>query len=360
MPSSVQIDGNRGWGGGQVQSLGLALALSARGEETWFVAHSGSELASRLKGTYLSWETMSLRGAAGLLDSRRLLRRLRDWNPDIVHIHDSASQGPAGLAARLAGKPKVVVTRRTEFPVRGGWLGRAKYALCDCVICISEAVRRRCLEAGLPETKLKVVPDFVDCRHFDPDAAPTEERDGPRTIAIVGRLAQTKGHRVLLKAMREVAKAAPEARLVIYGEGEEKDSLQREAAAAGLGERVTFAGFAADVRPALAAADVFVMPSLSEGLGVAVLEAMAMAKPVVVSNAGGLPESVVDGETGLVVPAGDAAALAAALISLLGDRDRARAMGQAGRRRALEHYDRPHVVGRIAALYEELLGGGDA
>ncbi|GAG21744.1 unnamed protein product, partial [marine sediment metagenome] len=215
-------------------------------------------------------------------------------------------------------------------------------------------------EAGLPETKLKVVPDFVDCRHFEPAAAPTEKGDGGQTIAIVGRLARTKGHRVLLKAMREVAKATPEARLVIYGEGEEKDALQREAAAAGFGERVTFAGFAADVRAALAAADVFVMPSLSEGLGVAVLEAMAMAMPVVVSDAGGLPESVVHGETGLVVPAGNAAALAEALLSLLRDRNRAKEMGAAGRKRALEHYDRPRVVGRIAALYEELLGGGDA
>ncbi|MDH4179371.1 MAG: glycosyltransferase, partial [Armatimonadota bacterium] len=98
----------------------------------------------------------------------------------------------------------------------------------------------------------------------------------------------------------------------------------------------------------------------SEGLGVAGLEAMAMARPVVVSDAGGLPESVVHGETGLVVPAGDAAALAEALLSLLRHRNRAKEMGEAGRKRALEHYDRPHVVGRIAALYEELLGGGDA
>ena len=78
MPSSVQIDGNRGWGGGQVQSLGLALALSARGEETWFVAQSGSELASRLNGTYLPWETMSLRGAAGLEQRVRLVEALDD------------------------------------------------------------------------------------------------------------------------------------------------------------------------------------------------------------------------------------------------------------------------------------------
>lgn len=341
-----------------MQSLGLALALSARGEEIWFVAQRGSELASRVNGTYLSWETMSLRGLAGVMDSGRLARRLREWKADIVHIHDAASQGPAGLAARLARKPKVVVTRRTQFPVRGGWLGRAKYDLCDCVICVSEAVRRGCLEAGLPDRKLRVIPDFVDCRHFDPEAVPVGERNGGQRIVMVGRLTRTKGHRMLLRAMGQVSREVPEARLVIYGEGEEAGALKREAAAAGVDEGVTFAGFAADVRAALAGADVFVMPSLSEGLGVAVLEAMAMGRPVVVSDAGGLPESVVHGETGLVVPAGDAGALAEALVSLLRHRDRAREMGTAGRKRMLEHYDRPRVVGRIMALYEELLGGG--
>jgi len=100
------------------------------------------------------------------------------------------------------------------------------------------------------------------------------------------------------------------------------------------------------------------MPSLEEGLGVAVLEAMAMAKPVVVSNAGGLPEAVAPGETGLIGPAGDPEALAEALVSLLTDRERARKMGEAGRARARREFDKPRVVERIRALYESVLTGG--
>jgi glycosyltransferase involved in cell wall biosynthesis len=120
---------------------------------------------------------------------------------------------------------------------------------------------------------------------------------------------------------------------------------------------VEFAGFVPDVRQRLAQADVLVMPSLSEGLGVAVLEAMAMGKPVVASNTGGLPEAVADGETGLLVPPGNAEALAGALLALLEDPDRAQAMGKAGRRRAVDHFDRRVIVDRMLSLYREVLSG---
>jgi glycosyltransferase involved in cell wall biosynthesis len=316
-----------------------------------FVTQRGSELAGRLKGTYLKWEEAELRGLGGFLGAGRLGRRFQEMGAEIVHVHDSASQAVCELAARLAGKPRVVVTRRTEFPLR--WASIAKYRLCDKVICVSEAVRRRCRDAGLPERLLTVAPDFVDCRHFDPVAVQTPTQAG--RIAMVGRLSRTKGHRVMLRAMKEIARAEPEARLVIYGVGEEEQTLRGQANALGLAERVEFAGFASDVRTALAAAELLVMPSLSEGLGVAALEAMAMGKPVVASNAGGLPEAVAHGETGLVTRAGDAHGLAEAVIALLRDRERARRMGAEGRQRARALFDRPRVVERVLEVYDEVL-----
>jgi len=333
--------------------LGLALALATRGEETWFVTERGSELVERLKGTYLRWEQARLRGMAGLMGVARLARRFQEMGVEIVHVHDAASPAVCGLAARMAAKPRVVVTRRTEFPLR--WPGVAKYRLCDKVICVSEAVRRRCLEAGLPEELLTVIPDFVDCRHFDPEAVQAKGGEAGQ-IAMVGRLSRTKGHRLMLRAMGEIAKAEPEVGLVICGTGEEEAALKAEADSLGVRERVRFAGFVPEVRAVLAEAKVFVMPSLSEGLGVAVLEAMAMEKPVVASDAGGLPEAVVDGETGVVTRAGDAKGLAEAVISLLREGERAKAMGRAGRERALAHYDRPRVIERVMEVYEEVLG----
>jgi glycosyltransferase involved in cell wall biosynthesis len=358
VPLSVHIDANRTWGGGQVQSLGLALALSARGEDTRFLVQAGSTIVPRLAETYLPWEQLRLRGLAGLCSLPLLARRLRAWQPDIVHLHDSASHGPAALATRRAGRALIVVTRRTVLPVGAGFLGRAKYALCHRIICISEAVRRQCLSAGLPEAKLTVIPDFVDCRHFDPAAVPAVPPAGEQALLSSGRLAPEKGHSVLLQAMAKVVKHTPTARLRICGEGKERAALEAQVSALGLTRAVEFTGFLTDTRASLAAADVFVMPSLFEGLGVAVLEAMAMARPVVATDAGGLPESVVDGETGRLVPKGDAEALAEAILSMLSSPATARAMGAAGRRRAQERFDRPQIVDRVLDLYEEMLAGG--
>jgi glycosyltransferase involved in cell wall biosynthesis len=355
MPSTVHIDSYRGWSGGQEQSLGLALALAARGEEVRFIAQSGSALAERLKGTYLNWEAIALRGAAGVGAAFGLTRRFLAAEPEIVHVHDSAAVASGALGARMAGGIPVVVTRRTQRPLRGGWLGRVKYGWCERVICVSEAVKRQHFEVGLPEELLTVIPDFVDCRHFDPGSAGPRDPAGPPTMLIMGQLSADKGHRVLLDAMHDVIGRAPEARLRIAGRGEEEPRLRAQAGALGLAGRVEFTGFLNDVRGALAQADVFVQPSLWEGLGLAVLEAMAMGKPVVVSDAGGLPESVVEGETGLVVRAGDAGALGEAILFLIRNPDRAREMGEAGRRRAVEVYDRPRIVERILALYEEVL-----
>ena len=356
MPSSVHIDSYRGWSGGQVQSLGLALALAARGEEVRFIAQTGSALAERLKGTYLSGEAIALRGVAGIGAAFSLARRFLAAEPEIVHIHDSAAVAWGALGARMAGGIPVVVTRRTQRPLRGGWLSRVKYGWCDRVICVSEAIKRQHFELGLPEELLTVIPDFVDCRHFDPGVAGPRDPADPPTMLIMGQMSADKGHRVLLDAMHDVVKRVPEARLRIAGRGEEEPRLRAQVGALGLAGRVEFAGFLSDVRGALAQADVFVQPSLWEGLGLAVLEAMAMAKPVVVSDAGGLPESVVAGETGLVVPAGDAGALGEAILFLIRNPDRAREMGEAGRKRALEVYDRPRIVDRILALYDDVLG----
>jgi glycosyltransferase involved in cell wall biosynthesis len=339
--------------------MSLALALSARGDDTSFIAQRGSALASRLGPTYLPWEEMDLRGFGGLRAIPRLVRRLRELAPDVVHVHEAASHTVAGIAARMAGKAKVVVTRRTASPLRGGCIRRLKYEQwCDRVVCVSKAVRWRCLEAGLPEELLVVVPDFVDCRHFDPEVAPSQDGTGPPTVAAVGRLTRGKGHAVLLRAMRQVVRTMPEARLLVGGEGEEEETLRRQAESEGLAQNVQFTGFVADVRGILSAARVVAMPSLEEGLGVVVLEAMAMAKPVLASDAGGLPETVLDGETGLVTPAGDANALADALVALLRDPGRARRMGRAGRERALAQFDRPRIVARVVEVYEGVLAEG--
>lgn len=352
MSFTLHIDSGRTWGGGQEQSLGLALALAERRERVHFIAQRDSALAARLASTELPWEGMPLRGLIGVAGSLRLRGRLRQLSPDIVHVHDSTAETAVMLAMGQRRRAAVVVTRRTAFGLRRSMVRLALYRRqCDRMICVSQAVRRRCLEAGMPDEALAVIPDFVDCRRFAPGAVEPASLEAGPTIAAVGRLTAEKGHAVLVRAMARV----PEATLVICGQGEEEPRLRRQAEMGGISDRVRFLWFQSDVRPVLAAADVFAMPSLSEGLGVAALEAMAMGKPVVASNTGGLPDVMVDGETGLLVPPGDPEALAEALTILLRDPTRARAMGEAGRARALERFDREVVVPQVLALYDQVL-----
>lgn len=355
----VHIDANRTWGGGQVQSLGLARELAARGHEVHFIAHRGSDLAARLPEAGLSFHTLPLRGVAGLGAAFALARDLRALRAELVHAHDAASEHVVALAIALTRRPRprLVITRRNWWPPgrRPGPFQMRVWACCDRLVCVSRAARPRLpARADHLARRLVVIPDFVDCHHFSPRERPP---DTPPTVVAVGRLSAEKGYHVLLAALARVRREEPCARLVICGRGPEEGALRTQAHLLGLGEAVTFAGFVADTRPYLASATLFVMPSLREGLGVAALEAMAMARPVVATDAGGLPESVVHGETGLIVPAGDSEALAEAMLALLRDPERADQMGQAGRARALAHYDRPIVVGRLLALYEEVLAG---
>ena len=365
MLSTLHIDSGRAWGGGQQQSLGLALELAARGGRVHFVAQRNGVLAARLASTGLPWESMCLRGAAVAGAAVRLCRRFRQLRPDLVHVHDSAALLPALLASSIlspAGpgrrRPRLVFTRRTDFPPARRVLLPRPELRADRVICVSEAARQRLVAGGLPVARLVVIPDFVDCHHFDPADAPAASKDPRPTVVSVGRLSPEKGHAVLLAAMGQVVAAIPQARLVVCGEGKERSSLKELTEAEGLSASVEFAGFVPDVRTALWVADIFAMPSLSEGLGVAALEAMAMAKPVVASRTGGLPEVVADGETGLLVAPGDRGSLARAVISLLEDPSRARAMGEAGRRRALARFDRPRIVDRVVEMYQKVLSEG--
>jgi glycosyltransferase involved in cell wall biosynthesis len=165
-------------------------------------------------------------------------------------------------------------------------------------------------------------------------------------VVVLGALTRRKGHAILLRA----AATVPGLRYVFCGDGEEAPALER--AAAGLAGAVRFAGFRRDIPACLAAADIVAVPSLQEGLGVAALEAMAAARPVVASRVGGLAEAVVDGETGLLVPPGEPAALAAALGRLARDLDLRARLGEAGRARVRARYTSARMAEGTLACYE--------
>jgi glycosyltransferase involved in cell wall biosynthesis len=295
------------------------------------------------------------RDLAGLVELSRLLRRER---PEILH----ASSSKAGVLGRLA-------AAATRVPIRfftvHGWafsaysgLTSLLYRVADrlmeplttVTICVSENERAAGVEAGTCSAERSVVIRNA----VDVSAAPRSRHDRPipRLIA-VGRLKAPKDLVTLIRAFAALPEGTFEA--LIVGDGPDRGAVEAEIRAHGLDERVRLVGERSDVQALLADSDLFVLSSRSEGLPVSVLEAMAAELPVVASSVGGLAELVVDGETGILVPLGDALALAAALGRLIEDRELRRRLGAAGRARAQASFDLATFRQAHVELYEREL-----
>jgi len=285
-----------------------------------------------------------LRMAAGF---RR--RRVR-----VVHSYLFDANLLGTLAARLARVPVALVSKRSldRYGERRRRLAcRVANRLATRVMANAEAVRRNVHEAeGCPLDRIVVVPNGIDLGRI-PSAGPA----AAPVVGTIGRLATKKGQADLLEAAPLVLDRVPAATFLLVGDGPLRGDLERRARELGIADRVRFRGAVPDGAAVLPELSVFALPSHMEGMSNGLLEAMAAGLPVVATDVGGNPEVVVDGETGFVVPPRDPAALAEAILVLLKDPDRGRAMGAAGRARVAEHYTVQRMVARLEALYASLL-----
>jgi glycosyltransferase involved in cell wall biosynthesis len=302
-----------------------------------------------------------------------LIRRLR---PEVVHTHDVKAEFAALAAARLTGVSLVgsyygrlaMASRVLQLADLSRFL---TFRAFDHVLANSRAQRDELLRFRVPRQRVTIVPSFVHTRALRPPTP--DERAGARAalripvdrpvLATVARLSQNKGHRYLLEALPSIRAQVPDLLYVISGEGDDpargegglRATLEQQVRTLGLTDHVRFLGYYPDVRTVLHAADLLVSPSLREGMQVAVLEAMAAGLPIVATAIGGTPDAVEDGQTGLLVPPANPAALAAAVAALLTDRARLRRLGQAGRRRAEAHFDTQVVAAGLLALCEKVV-----
>jgi glycosyltransferase involved in cell wall biosynthesis len=302
----------------------------------------------------------------------RLIRYVRRQRIDLVHTHmDLADYYGAG-AARLGGARALVSSKQNadEFRTRRTWkrwpfllLERLAYEAADAVIVVSHGLVDFLRRAEhLPTGKMVVIGNGID-----PGLAlnPPPRAEARRALGLaafdpllgtLGRLAPQKGATDLLRALPAVTRRHPRAGLVFAGDGPQRAALEAEARTLGLGDRVAFLGFRRDVPTVLAALDLFLFPSLWEGLPQALLEAMASGLPVVAARTLGIDEIVRDGANGLLVEPRDPEGLAQAALRLLADRDLAARLAAAGRREALERHTLPAVAARVDGLYRRLLG----
>jgi glycosyltransferase involved in cell wall biosynthesis len=280
----------------------------------------------------------------------------------LVHTHSSVDSWLATLAARAVRVP-VVRSRHVSIPVRRR---RALvYRLAHRVLTSSEGIATALARAGVDPARIVAMPPGVDLQAFHPGVSGASVRrelglTGP-AVGIVADLRSSKGHRYLLEAAPAILAAVPGTRFLIVGDGVGRADIRGRIEALGLARHVLMTGFRRDVPEVLAALDVLALPSIrSEATSQVLLQALSVGTPVVATTVGGSPEVIRDGETGLLVPPADPARLAGAIIALLADPDRARAMARAGQAAVRERYSLDAVMARTAGVYRDLLGGVSA
>ena len=339
----------------------LVERIDAEELEVWLVAPDHPALAPLLELDPLRGRVVHVRTPGRPFEYRRVLRRLR---PDLVHSIDV--DPPALLGARLAGTRHLVVTyhtpeHRPRDNRRGRLLRRLAWATRPQVIFTSEPDRGTGIALDhIAPARTHVIPFGIDFERFSP-ATPDRLRSElglapeARVVGTVGLLRPQKAHDDLIRAAAEVVRHEPELTFVVVGEGELREQLERQVREQGLDGRFLLLGQRDDVPGLVAGFDVFVLSSRFEGMCLAVAEAMAMAKPVVATAVGGVRQSVISGESGLLVPPGDPHALAEGILRVLRNTAEARSLAAAGRERALALYGLDRMVDETTALYRRLL-----
>jgi glycosyltransferase involved in cell wall biosynthesis len=358
---SLHIDTARTWRGGQNQVLVTVMGLRALGHRTMLVANPNGVLRQRAKEG-LDLLPLAPRTEMDLNAAWRLSRVMKQLKPDVLHAHDPHGVAMAALALSMStelAKPPLVASRRVDFHLRGNSLSRWKYRQVDCFICASATIRQMLIADGVPEVRAVVVHEGIDLEHVDaaPPASIHEDLRLPHGAPIVGNVAALvphKGQRHLIEAATQVLPQVPDARFVIAGEGELRPALERQIKEHRLEKHVLLAGFRPDVLSLHKAFDIFVMSSITEGLGTSLLDAMACGKPIVATRAGGIPEVVVDGETGILVAPRDDRALASAIVTLLRDESLRHRMGEAGRARVRTHFSAERMVQDTLRVYHRV------
>jgi glycosyltransferase involved in cell wall biosynthesis len=285
-------------------------------------------------------------------------RRLRKLQPDVLHTHNAAAHIVGAPAARWSRVPVVVHTRHGLYSIHG-WrtnlANRMATWLTDRVVAVSGSAAEvsRTVD-GVPASRLAVIRNGVDLCRYRQRAHRTAGAVW-KAIHAARLVYPAKDQRTLLRAARLVVDKRPDFRIDIVGDGPDRPTLEELRDKLQLQSQVRFLGFRHDVQDLLAEADLFVLSSTTEGLPITILEAMAAGLPIVSTDAGGIPEVVAHGQTGLLVPPQSPADLAAAILELMRDPQRAAEMGSAGRRHVENECDIRAVKARYEDLYRTLL-----
>src|SRR5437762_3732478 len=360
MPTILHTEASRGFGGQELRILAETRGLLDHGWDALVACQPASPLHAEAEAAGIPAVAVRMRGAHDLPALSVLRRLMKARAVSLIHTHSSVDSWLGALAARSLRRP-VVRSRHVSIRIRSRLA--LVYRLADRVVTSGEAVRAIVVGAGLPAGRVVSIPPGVDTRRFHPGVSGKTVRDelGLATdqplVGLVANIRGSKGHNVFLEAAREVLMRRPDARFLVVGDGVGRAEVRRRVGDMRLEAAVTLTGFRRDIPEVMAALDVLVLPSIrSEATSQVIPQAFAVGTPVVASTVGGSPELVRDGETGRLVPPGDARALAAAMLELVSDPARARALGRAGQQLAAECYSLDASMALTTSVYRGLLG----
>jgi glycosyltransferase involved in cell wall biosynthesis len=359
----------RGWSSDAYWAARICRELERRGHDVTLGCRRGTDAAviDRAKAEGVAAiETFEFGGgvkfAADGADLRRLARAFLDY--DVVHVHRGKEHWLAVAASRLGGRSRPIVrTRHIAQAVRphaaNRWLYRRATAL---VVTVSDAIRQQYLAAGLvPPERVVALPGGADAETYKPRPADPTVRESlggtdVPLIGLVSGLRVMKGHQVVVDAAARVIAAGRRVRFAFVGRGTREPIIREAIQRAGLERHVAMAGWASDLPAVMAAIDIgLYVPLESDGMSRVLFEYLAAGRPVVAARTGVVPEVLTDGKQALLVPAGDADALSAALMRLLDDAELRGRLGKAGRRRLVDHYSGARVAEALEAQYTRLV-----
>jgi glycosyltransferase involved in cell wall biosynthesis len=359
----LHTESSRGWGGQELRILAEARGMMARGHAVWIAAPPESRIAQAASASGLALIGADLRRVWAARDLRRLCRAIRTLGIEVVNTHSSWDSWIGGFAGRSARTGvRVVRTRHLSTTIANSWFSRVLYTrLADHVVTTGEAIREQMIQDnGFPGNRITSVVTGVDFDALQPSQGPSAVRAAlgiPATVPVIGTLSTLrswKGHLDLLEALVRL-RATRDILGIFVGSGPYEEVIRARIRDLHLGTAVVMPGHREDVADLLSVMDVFAFPSTAnEGVPQAVLQAMALRRPIVAAKLGGIPEIVRDGETGVLVPTRDPGALATGIAQVLDDPVGATRRAQAAVDLVRTHYTLEVMLDKMEGVYHKV------
>lgn len=359
----LHIDSEKGWSGGETQVKALMDHLRQNDFTNAIACPDNSVIAKTCLGDGYKIFEVRMRNSVDILSIMKLAKVMKAFTPDIVHMHASKAHFLGLWAVWLARMECVtVVTRRMDYKLRKAFFMRFSYSWkIDKVVAISKGVQNALEASGVKKDQIEVIHSGIDLSPFDKENNGNAIRKGfgiqtdAKVIGIVGSLVKRKGHKYTLLAMPEILRTIPNVMLLIAGDGPKRGELEDAAKYLGIDKHVIFMGRTERIPEVLAGLDLLLLPSWAEGLGISILEGMAMNLPIIGTTVGGIPDAVHDQVNGFLVPPRDSGAIAKRSIQILTDTELSARMGREGRALVQEQFSASLMAERNRALYFRLL-----